>query len=178
MHPLHFPLPWTQPSPHPHRLSSSRFNLNRIRYNKKKHFQGPIVPSEVRGSSSAEIVSLLCVLKLVCPSSSGEDQTDTISQFNVMFGEILEPLLVFLASWTLTEVSLLTVVSKIWKRMSHNALKTTHSHRSIGYHKQPQPLAESTSLNVLKCVTVFDTSVTSTLSPLPSPLDTTFPRST
>jgi hypothetical protein len=44
--------------------------------------------------------------------------------------------------------------------------------------EQRVPLAESASLNVLERVTVFDTSVVSTLFPLPSPLDTTIPRST
>jgi hypothetical protein len=46
------------------------------------------------------------------------------------------------------------------------------------YRKKSQPLAESARLNVLERVTVSDTSVASTLSPLPSPLHTTFPRST
>ena len=47
--------------------------------------------------------------------------------------------------------------------------------RSIGYRNNPQPLAKSVRLMYL---TVFDTRVASTPSPLPSPLDTTFPRST
>ena len=54
----------------------------------------------------------------------------------------------------------------------------THTHWFIGYHNKPQSLDESESLNVFETVTVFDTSVSTTLSPLPSPLDTTFPRST
>ena len=53
----------------------------------------------------------------------------------------------------------------------------THPHRSIGYHNQPQSLTESVRL-VFERVPVFDTTVVSTLSPLPSPLDRTFRRST
>ena len=41
-----------------------------------------------------------------------------------------------------------------------------------------ETLDESMRLNVLERVTVFDTNVVSTLTPLPSPLETTFPHST
>jgi hypothetical protein len=44
-----------------------------------------------------------------------------------MFGEVLEPLLAFLAAnRPLAEVSRLAVVSKTWRRVSGNALKTAH----------------------------------------------------
>ena len=44
-----------------------------------------------------------------------------------MFGEILEPLLAFLAAAKpFAEVSRLAVVSKTWRRVSLNALKTAH----------------------------------------------------
>jgi hypothetical protein len=51
-----------------------------------------------------------------------------------MFGEVLEPLLAFLAaSRTFAEVSRLAVVSKTWRRVSSNALKTAHQLNLSGF---------------------------------------------
>jgi hypothetical protein len=51
-----------------------------------------------------------------------------------MFGEILEPLLVFLAAGLpFAEVSRLAVVSKTWRRVLRNALKTAHQLNLSGF---------------------------------------------
>ena len=51
-----------------------------------------------------------------------------------MFGEVLEPLFAFLADdRPFAEVSRLAVVSKTWRRVSHNALKTAHQLHLSGF---------------------------------------------
>jgi hypothetical protein len=51
-----------------------------------------------------------------------------------MFGEVLEPLLAFLAAdRPFAEVSHLSVVSKTWRRVSLNALKTAHQLNLSGF---------------------------------------------
>jgi hypothetical protein len=51
-----------------------------------------------------------------------------------MFGEILEPLLAFLAEGLpFAKVSRLAVVSKAWRRVSRNALKTAHQLNLSGF---------------------------------------------
>ena len=65
-----------------------------------------------------------------------------------MFGEVLEPLFAFLAvDRPFAEVSRLAVVSKTWRRVSLNDLKTAHQLNLSGF-------AESVNAGVVRLALV------------------------